>query len=155
MSSARVVTMMSGAGDVPLAPDDVLEALFATISYRLEPNGWASRFPTVLDRLHEGRLDVASADAALSELELISAELKKLPADRVVWSMRDLARKDDSRHPVRRDARNAYEYFIARDGRPILACLVDAVRVARASGEPVILASGLRFKNMVRQGPLC
>src|SRR5258707_8353336 len=74
-----------GDWSVDLAPAYALDALFATISLRLEPNGWASRFPAVLDHLQGGRIDPARADAALTELRTIARELADVPVDRVVW----------------------------------------------------------------------
>lgn len=126
-----------------------MEALFATISYRLEPDGWASRFPMLLDRLHEGRLDATSADQALAELDLVSAELRRLPVDRVVWSMHDLKKRDDAGEPVRRGAANAFEYFVAQDGRPILTCIAEMVQKSKQSGDATSLGSLVRHRNLV------
>lgn len=149
MSERHVVSLHFGAERLPLAPDAVLEALFSTISYRLEPNGWATRFPTVLDRLREGRLESGAAARALEELEHIGAELRRLPVDRVVWSMQDLRKRDDSGEPVRRDAPNVFDYFVAFDGRPILTCLADALQKSRMSGDAIVLESFVRHRNVV------
>lgn len=151
MSARRMVSARFGADAVALAPDTVLEALFATISYRLEPSGWATRFPIVLDLLHEGRLDASSLDGALAELDAIAPELARVPVDRVVWNMQDLRRRNDANEPVRKNAANAFDYFVANDGRPILVCLVDAIRRARMNGDAVVLDSGLRRRN-IRSG---
>ncbi|HEV8269231.1 MAG TPA: Imm70 family immunity protein, partial [Thermoanaerobaculia bacterium] len=83
-----------------LSTPRVLGAFAATLSYRLEPDGMGTRFPIVLDRLLAGRLSPREADTALSELETIAAELRKLSPDKVVWSLHDLTRQGDAGEKV-------------------------------------------------------
>ncbi len=110
-----------------VAPPHIVEALFATISYRLEPDGRATRFPVVMDSLYPGRLTAQDAPAALLELGHIEAGLKALPPERAVWSFTDLRRMDDSGQPVNHAAKNLYEYFIAEDGEPLLVHIRSAL----------------------------
>lgn len=138
-----------------IAPDQVLRALFATISYRLEPNGWATRFPMVLDHLQQGSLDANRAEQALIELGQIEAELRSLPPDRVVWSMSDLRVQDDSRQPVNRRAKSVYEYFVARDGTPLINRLREIVLACRGQGRTVKVDSRVRQKSRLKERLTC
>jgi hypothetical protein len=115
--------------------------MFATVSYRLEPNGRGSRFPLIMNRLFAGWLAPSDALAAARELEEIEAGLVALPADRVVWSLSDLRRRDDRQLPVNHRAANARDYFVAADGRPLVTVLRDAVRSSHERNEPIGLAS--------------
>jgi hypothetical protein len=54
----------------------VTEAFFATVSYRLGPRGWGTRFPAVLNDLYGGRLSAKRVSVALRELETIENELR-------------------------------------------------------------------------------
>lgn len=128
-----------------LAPAEVIEALFATISYRLEPQGRATRFPNVIDSLYAGRLDSKDAPAALIELGHIEAGLKALPPDRAVWSFTDLRRIDDSDRPVNHAATNLYEYFIADDGELLVAHLRQAIQ------NSMLAKRNLTFKSRERK----
>src|ERR1039458_6263002 len=112
-----------GSETFDLGPPVVMEGLFATISYRLEPSGRGSRFPTVMARLYEGRLNPSSAPAASRALEEIEAGLALLPLGSVVWSLADLRRRDDSQLPVNRSAKNVCDYFVAGDGRSLVSVL--------------------------------
>lgn len=124
-----------------IASGVVVEAFAATVSYRLEPNGQGTRFPLVLDHLLAGRLDPSRADAALAELETIAAELRSLPASRVVYSLADLSRRDDPRAIVDRAAKDACGYFVAEDGRPLVEALREGILAARATGRPLGLTT--------------
>lgn len=129
-----------------IAPDNILRALFATISYRLEPGGWATRFPAVLDHLQQGSLDANRAEQALIELGQIETELRSLSPDRVVWSMDDLRVRNDSRQPVNHNAKNVFDYFVARDGKPLINKLRLIVLECRSQGRTVKVDSRVRRK---------
>ena len=78
-------------GDVSwrVGSPDLLHAFFSTISVRLEPLGWGTRFPALLDDLYHGELTVEAVETALSELMLARRELSSLPASSVVWDADD------------------------------------------------------------------
>src|SRR5690349_6301564 len=63
---------------------DLLHAFFLTLSARLEPLGWGTRFPALLDDLYHGDLPTDRVETALSELLLARRELSFVPADQVV-----------------------------------------------------------------------
>ncbi len=134
-----------------IASGVVLEAFAATVSYRLEPDGWGSRFPIVLDHLLAGRLMPSDADSALSELDAIAAGLRALPAERVVFDLADLSRRDDPRARVDRGSPTAHGFFVAEDGRPLVDVLREGVMAARAAGRPLGLSTP-RASVHARQG---
>lgn len=142
--SRRMARASVGDWSAELAPAHVLDALFATISYRLEPNGWASRFPAVLEHLQAGRIDPDRADQALLELQCVARELATLPSDRVVWDLRDLRRRDDASEAVNRQAPSAHAYFVSADRLPLLDVLKGAMEQSRAAGKPLIVTSSHR-----------
>jgi|GEM_PF-870171 len=128
-----------------VAPPHIAEALFATISYRLEPSGRATRFPFFMDSLYAGRLDSRDAPAALAELGHIEAGLKALPPERAVWSFTDLRRIGDSFQPVNHAAKNLYEYFIDADGQSLL------IHVRRALEQSMLGRTNLTFNSDERR----
>ena len=145
------ITLHLGAGHtVELAEAHVLDAFFATVSYRLEPEGWATRFPLALDALNAGRLTPAQAPAALAELDLIAAELRALPARRAVWDYQDTRPWDDRALPVRHDAGSLHDYFVAADGRtPLVARLREAAAAAHERGVALVVPT--KAANDARQ----
>ena len=93
-----------------LASEEILEAFFATITCRLEPDGRGTQFPVVQGDLYFGGVPASRADEAIRELTAIGDELKKLPPSKAVWDMQLFAPRDDSRLPVNRNASNLAEY---------------------------------------------
>jgi hypothetical protein len=130
-----------GGQTYDLGPSEMVDGLFATISYRLEPDGRGSRYPIVMNRLYAGvAMSPSDAPAAKRELQEIDARLAALPPDRVVWSLSNLRRRDDTLLPVDHAARNVRDYFIA-NGRPLMTILDEAVHLGQDRSEPVALAS--------------
>ena len=124
---------MSSPNTALLAPDYILEGLFATITFRLEPDGRGTRFPFTMGELYKGRLDPAHVDRVLEELAVIADELHRVPTRRAVWDAVHFRPADDSRLPVRHDARNLFDYFISADNRPLVPALGEWVGRQRNS----------------------
>ena len=133
-----------GTWSAELGPVHIVNALGATISYRLEPEADPRRFPAVLNGLFNGRLEPGAAGAAVAELETIARELAQLPAERAVWSVRDLRRQDDTGEPVNHSARHLGEYFLAANGRPLLEVLLEAARLSQVQGQPLLVDTWAR-----------
>lgn len=134
-------TLSVNSKNFVLAPEHILEAMFATISYRLEPEGRATRFPQVLTGLYGGYLKPENAAQALQELGIIEQEMKNLPPERAVWNLQDLTPIDPAGQPFNGMAKNAYDFFRAADNRPIIAVLRDAVYESRTSQQPLKLVA--------------
>lgn len=134
-----VTLRLDAAGySLELADPATLEAFFATVSYRLEPEGWATRFPLTLDGLNAGRLTPAEAPAILAELDLIAAELRALPSRKAVWDYQDTRLREDAGLPVRHGAASLHDYFVAADGRtPLVTRLREVAEAARSRGVAV------------------
>ena len=105
---------------------DLLHAFFSTVSVRLEPSGWGSRFPALLTELYDGELPVTSVETALSELLLARRELALLRPDRVVWDA------DDPAAPApwgdgMSGARDLSRCFFTEQGRDLFDVLLTAL----------------------------
>lgn len=131
-------------GDVSwrVGSPDLLHAFFSTISVRLEPLGWGTRFPVLLDDLYQGELAVDQVETALSELLLARRELSLLPATSVVWDA-----DDPTATPPWGDAVTAPDVaacFWTEDGRSLFDVVAAALVLLR--NEP---AGALRIVETV------
>lgn len=120
------------------SPDE-LHALFSTIGARLEPDGWGSRFPALMERLYQGRLPAAHAAQARAELAEVRTGLEQLPPDAVVWDIEDRARRPPEGDDVDPAIANLAEYFLTGDGQPLLGAIDAALRAAERRGEDVVV----------------
>ena len=136
------VAIRNGRVFTQVGPAAILHGLFSTISHNLEPDGWGSRFPAVMNDLYRGRLDPPQMAAALIELQLIARELQETPVSRVVW---DIERPDAPPSPhytLGATATNAADFFVTVTGRHLLRdALIDSVESAIEYGDEVEIVS--------------
>ncbi len=124
---------------------DLLHAFFSSVSHRLEPDGWGTRFPALMLHLYQGELAAQYADRALVELAAARRELAEFaPAD-VVWDIDDLAARPPWGAELHGTAPNLARYFVTVDGNDVFDVLTHGlVRLrARSSGAARIVAGVL------------
>lgn len=87
------IAFRHGAVITEIGIDVVLHCLLSTVAGRLEGGQWGTRFPLIMIKLYQGRLDAPDADSALQELRQIQAGLARLEADKVICDFNDLSRQ--------------------------------------------------------------
>lgn len=125
-----------------IGSSELLEAFFATVGGRLEPEGWGSRFPELMEEFYEGRLASEQAPAVLGHLEQIAEELRQLPPGQAIFDheFQDAPEPAD----VRGDAESLYDYFQARGNVPLVAVMIHLLEILRdEGGEAVIEPVGI------------
>jgi 2,3-bisphosphoglycerate-dependent phosphoglycerate mutase len=116
---------------------DFLFAFFSTVRVRLEPEGWGTRFPAVMNELYAGELSAESAPKAVAELDQIREELRKLPPSQLVWDAEDRSKQPPWGENVREDAEDLASAFTTHDGRNLFDLFDEAVGYAARAGAPV------------------
>jgi hypothetical protein len=133
--------MSVGARAEPLCEERVLEALFATISNRLETSA-KTRFPILRGQLYWGRIQPAQAEEALRELLAVEEGLRNCPIRDVVWGTRDTAKGEESGAIFNTHAANALNYFVNVESRPLIAILQSGVQECGRLGRPLRITYG-------------
>lgn len=95
---------------------DFLHAFFSTVAYNLENMKWGSRFPVIMKELYQGHLPKEHVDAAIGELAVISAELRDLSPDHVIWDIEDLSKQPPWGNDISEDITDLSNYFVTSDG---------------------------------------
>lgn len=98
-------------------------AFFSTVSGNLEPSGWGSRFPILLNRLYAGELTQSDAGEALRELSQISSELSELPASKVIWNIEDPSCSPPWGENIADTITDLSNYFVTSTGRDLIFML--------------------------------
>lgn len=106
---------------------DFFHAFFSTISHRLEKDGWGSRFPCLLNKLYQGKLEKVDAKKALEELDVITSELSKLSPDKVVWDIENLDATPPWGSNISGDITDLSNYFVTSTGRDLIGVLKECL----------------------------
>lgn len=117
-----------------IGPQALLHAFFSTISHHLEPDGWGSRFPTLLNRLYKGKLVASKAAAALAEVKVIQEELADFRPDQVIWDYEDPMLAPPK--GMRASGKNAglSRYFVTSTGRDLFGVLTECLTALQQEG---------------------
>jgi 2,3-bisphosphoglycerate-dependent phosphoglycerate mutase len=120
----------------PIGASDFFHAFFSTISYHLEPDGWGSRFPTLMNQLYQGELPAGAAGRGLQELEQARDELKRFPPDAVIWDIENLEAKPPWGDEISEEITDLSNYFVTEDGRQLFDMLHEALSYADRAEAP-------------------
>ena len=121
---------------------DFLFSFFSTVAYHLENQKWGSKFPVIMNHLYQGELKNTQISAAISELEQITQELEKLPPDKVIWDIENLAAQPPWGTNISSDITNLANYFVTSDGEDFITIFNQALKKAEE------LNRGLEIKSV-------
>ena len=109
---------------------DFLHSFFSTISYHLEPNGWGTKYPKLLNDLYYKKLNCSDIPEAIREVEEIREKLVELEPLQMIWDIEDLSKQPPWGKNISHDITNLSNYFKTSDGRDLFDLLLKALNDA-------------------------
>ena len=94
-----------------------------------------------MNELYQGKLTNANVPNAKVELNTIESELKKLPPDKVIWDMEDLAKQPPWGKKISNQITDLSNYFVTSDGRDFLTIFCKALDDAIEIEKDIIISS--------------
>jgi hypothetical protein len=105
---------------------DFLHAFFSTISCRLEPDGWGSKYPGLMNYLYSGKLEYKYVSSAIQELKEIQTALSQFAPSEVIWDIEDLTKQPPWGDRISNEITSLANYFVTCDGRDLITVLFKA-----------------------------
>ncbi|MED4164520.1 immunity 70 family protein [Halalkalibacterium halodurans] len=109
---------------------DFVHSFFSTISYHLEKDGWATKYPLLMNDLYHGKLKWSDVPEARENLKEIEAELSKLPPEKVIWDIEDLSKTPPWGNNISPKVTDLSNYFATTDGKTFFEVIRSAMDVA-------------------------
>jgi hypothetical protein len=128
------IAFRHGAVITEIGIDVVLHSLLSTVAVRLEGGEWGSRFPLIMIKLYQGRLDALDADGALRELRQIKASLAALAPEKVIWDFNDLSRQPPWGSDIGPRIFSMANYHTINTGQCLLDEMLDCARALKQTG---------------------
>lgn len=110
---------------------DFLHSFFSTVAYHLENKKWGSRFPVIMNKLYQGRINCSDADNAINELNIIKKELQDFSPDKVIWDIDDLSKQPPWGNNISDDITDLSNYFVTSDGEDLIEVFFKALRKSK------------------------
>jgi len=105
-----------------------LHSFFSTVSHHLEPLGWGTRFPELMNDLFQGRLKHSDAHKVLKDVRIIRKELEQYSPDDVIWDIYDLSLSPPVRDHMNEHITSLANYFVGSSGRDLFEALLKCLR---------------------------
>lgn len=120
---------------------DFLHSFFSTVSYHLEENGWGSKYPFLLNKLYQGKLESENISKALEELEDIKEQLKNYSPSQVVWDIEDISKRPPWGDNIIEEITDLSNYFVTSDGEDFIKILKSALEKGLKTNSDVYIES--------------
>lgn len=106
---------------------DFLHSFFSTISYHLEPDGWGSKYPFLIEHLYNGKLSYEYVQKAIDEVNEIRRKLAEYKPSEVIWDIEDLKKQPPWGDKISSHITSLANYFVTSDGRDLFEVLLSAL----------------------------
>ena len=116
-----------------------LHCFFSTISRHLEPQGWGTVYPELMNELYQGELDVCHMDKVLHDVLEIRDKLRSFPPNAVVWDYEDLSARPPWGDDISADITDLSNYFVTSTGRDLFSVFIENLEWALASGQKLTI----------------
>lgn len=120
---------------------DFLHSFFSTVAFNLENKKWGSRFPIIMNKLYQGKLEVEVVDKAIEELKVIQEELKAYGPGKVIWDIEDLSKQPPWGNEISKDITDLSNYFVTSDGEDFLSVFFRALVKAKENNTSIQIQS--------------
>jgi hypothetical protein len=109
---------------------DLLHSFFSTVSYHLEPEGWGTKYPLLLNKLYNGKLEYKYVEGAIKEIEDIQQKLKDYSPSQIIWDIGDLSKSPPWGDNISPEIEDLSNYFVTSDGEDLITILKKALNRA-------------------------
>lgn len=117
-----------------IGTQDFLHAFFSTISHHLEPKGWGTKYPELMNELYQGKLDRQQAEKALQDIRQIREQLKSFPPSAVVWDNENLNARPPWGNNISKDITDLSNYFVTSTGRDVFEVTIECLEALAKEG---------------------
>ena len=124
-----------------LGSADFVHAFFSTISFHLEPCGWGTKFPVLMNELYQGTLPSSKAASALDELRVARERLRHVGPDQVVWDIKDSTKQPPWGDAISSDITDLSNYFVTSTGRDLFETLMEVLEESTRVGKDATIGS--------------
>ncbi|WP_243735212.1 Imm70 family immunity protein [Paenibacillus turpanensis] len=97
----------------------LLHGFFSTIHHHLEPNGWGSKYPCLMNHLYQGEIENTLLPNLLQEVKGIHSLLQNYSPDKVIWDAEDLSQQPPWGKNISEHITSLGNYFVTSEGEDL------------------------------------
>ncbi|SDQ07349.1 immunity 70 family protein [Virgibacillus salinus] len=109
---------------------DFFHSFFSTISYHLEPEGWGTKYPFLMNEFYQGSLKWDLSTKVIEELKDAHRRLQNYKPSQVVWDIEDTSLQPPWGDNISSDITSLANYFVTSDGEDLIEVLYNAFQTS-------------------------
>ena len=127
-------------------------SFFSSVSYHLEPKGWGTNYPILMNKLYQGQLNAEDANEALVEVKAIQQALGRFTPDQVIWDIEDLNERPPWGDNISSHITSLANYFVTSTGRDLIGAIIENLEYLKKDGGKLTIVQyqGLPIGNVVQ-----
>ena len=131
------VSLHAASQSFEVGSPSFLHCFFSTVSANLEPAGWGTRFPVLMNKLYQGNVSVKDLPELRKEQNTVHKELNKYLPSKVVWDIENRDLKPPWGDNISKHITDLSNYFVTSDGKDLFNVLFKSIKVAEHSKVPL------------------
>lgn len=116
---------------------DFLHAFFSTISFHLEPEGWGTNYPYLINEIYQGSLEWEFTTKATEELKDIQRKLQNYKPSQVIWDINDTSLQPPWGENISSDITSLADYFVTSDSEDLIEVFFNAFQTSHYEREDI------------------
>jgi hypothetical protein len=116
---------------------DFFNSFFSTVSYHLEPEGWGTKYPNLMNGLYHGSLNWNLATKVTEELIDVKGKLQNYKPSKVIWDIEDTSLQPPWGDKIGTDITSLANYFVTSDGEDLLDVMFNALQTSYNEKEDI------------------
>jgi 2,3-bisphosphoglycerate-dependent phosphoglycerate mutase len=124
------ISVYVGRKSFELGAASFLHCFCSTVCSNLESSAWGSRFPVLMNKLYNGKVDITELSRLDEELRTITAELKSYGPDKVIWDIERPELQPPWGNNISQNITDLSNYFVTIDGKDLFSVLFQAIKLA-------------------------
>ena len=107
-----------------------LYSFFSTVSYHLEPEGWGTKYPYLMNHCYNGKVANALVPEVLKEVHEIRELLQNYSPSQIIWNIEDLSKRPPWGEDISPEITSLANYFVTSEGTDFFKVLISALEQA-------------------------
>lgn len=96
-----------------------LNSFFSTVSYHLEPEGWGTKYPYLMNHAYNGKVKYVLILELLKEVHEIHELLQNYIPSQVIWDIEDLTKQPPWGANISPEITSLANYFVTSEGTAV------------------------------------
>lgn len=129
-----------------LGNEDMVQAFFSTIAYRLENKTWGSIYPAIMNEFYKGKLEQEKINQAIEEIKDIKKKFSKLSVSQMILNIEESIEEET----IKLNMINLDDWFVNNKGEKITDIILTVLKSIQNKKIPLYIGK-YYYKELINE----